>query len=76
MDLSEYTAAGSSNLTLVGKNASTDRWWKKTGTLMSSTPFIYLGGAFLLALAIVGLNVLDSIIFRAREYHWKYIKLL
>ena len=31
---------------------------------------------FLLALDIFGLNILDSIISRAREYYWNYIKLL
>ena len=56
-----------------------DGWWKEWVTLVSSTPSFrkeilpILVGAFSLSLDIVGLNIVDSVIHRAREYQWKYI---
>lgn len=72
--LCEYTTVGSSSLISVS-GTSTDRSWKICGTLMSHTPLFkeeiseLLASAFLLALDIVGLSILDSIISRVREYH-------
>ena len=76
--VSEYTTAGSSNLISAGKINFTDQSWKVWGTSMSSISLFkieilqILVDAFLLALDIVGLNILDSIIPRAQQCHWKY----
>ena len=76
--VSEYTTAGSSNLISAGKINFTDQSWKVWGTSMSSISLFkieilqILVDAFLLALDIVGLNILDSIIPRAQHCHWKY----
>ena len=76
--VSEYITVGSSNLISAGKINFTDQSWKVWGTSMSSISLFknqilqILVDAFLLALDIVGLNILDSIIPRARQCHWKY----
>ena len=58
-------------------------WWivKNMGILMSSTPLfrkeiLQILGASPLALNIVGLNILDSVISRVNEHHWKNIEFL
>lgn len=80
--VSEYRTVGSPNLILVGKNAFTNGSSKILCTLMNSTRLFrkdilqIVVGTFLLALDISGLNILNSIISRAREYHWKYTEFL
>ena len=62
---SEYTTEGSSNLRSLGKRAFSHYSWKIWSTLMNSTPLFrkgtlqILAGVFLLALDIVGSNILD-----------------
>ena len=82
MNICVYTKEGPSNLVSAGKHAFTYGSWEIWGTLMSFTTFLFrkeisqILDAFILALDIVGLNILDSVIYRAKEYHWKYTTFL